>query len=327
MDVLDRILDLIDAQRYVALAVILSTEGSTPRKAGTCALLDHTGRIWGTIGGGALEAEVQKRARHACDDGRPCVVRVGMHGTTPAAEPALCGGAVRVLIDPTVAAHRSVFAAARTALGARRRGAIAVSLSEGGHPTVRFAWRPADCPARPAHSPAEETILLPVVPNPLAVIVGGGHVGQAVAVQARLVGFDIAVIDDRPEFVQADRFPPGTTFHCGPTGETLGALPVTPDTYIVIVTRDHRHDGDALAACIHRPAGYLGMIGSRRKVAVMRQAFLEAGTAGEAEFDRLHAPIGLAIGAETVPEIATSIVAELIAVRRGGDPRANPPEA
>jgi xanthine dehydrogenase accessory factor len=88
------------------------------------------------------------------------------------------------------------------------------------------------------------------------------------------------------------------------------------DSYVVLVTRGHRHDAQALAACIHRPLAYLGMIGSRRKAALIRRQFLESGLATAAEFDRVRAPIGLQIGAVTVPEIAVSIVAQLIAVRR-----------
>ena len=162
----------------------------------------------------------------------------------------------------------------------------------------------------------------PLLPKPLLVIVGGGHIGQAVAVQANLVGFEIVVIDDRPEFADPARFPENVTVQCGPIGEQVGDFPIAADTYLVIATRSHQHDAEALAACLHRPAAYIGMIGSRRKVALLRQDFVASGRATDAEFDRVHAPIGLDIGARTVPEIATSIVAQLIAVRRRGPRRA-----
>jgi xanthine dehydrogenase accessory factor len=135
------------------------------------------------------------------------------------------------------------------------------------------------------------------------------------------VGFDIKVLEDRREYADERRFPPGTTFQCGPVAESVAAIPKTPDTYIIIVTRGHQHDIEALKACLHSRAGYIGMIGSRRKVSLVRQSLLEARTATVPELDRIHAPIGLDIGAETVPEIATSIVAEMICVRRkGGTP-------
>jgi xanthine dehydrogenase accessory factor len=109
---------------------------------------------------------------------------------------------------------------------------------------------------------------------------------------------------------------------CGDIATELAALPIAGDTYVVIVTRGHEHDQRALAACLRRPAAYVGMIGSRRKVALIRKDLLESGAATEEELARIYAPIGLDIGAETVPEIATSIVAQLVAVRRkGSSPR------
>ncbi len=161
-----------------------------------------------------------------------------------------------------------------------------------------------------------EVFAEPVLPCPLLLIAGGGHVGQALAVQAAQVGFQVTVLDDRPEFADPARFPPGVRVCCGPPAEQLARLAMDADTYVVIVTRGHQHDAEALAACIHGRSAYLGMIGSRRKVALIRQSFLDGGLATEGEFARVFAPVGLEIGAVTVPEIATSIVAQLIAVRR-----------
>jgi xanthine dehydrogenase accessory factor len=174
----------------------------------------------------------------------------------------------------------------------------------------RFASEMAD--------PQLEVLVEAVVPRPRLLIVGGGHVGQAVAAQASLVGFDIAVIDDREQFTRPAQFPAGSDLRCGVIGQQLTSASIDTDTYVVIVTRGHQHDADALAACLHSPAAYVGMIGSRRKVALMRQGFLDCGRVTAAEFDRVFAPIGLDIGAVTVPEIAISIVAQLIAVRRTG---------
>jgi xanthine dehydrogenase accessory factor len=169
-----------------------------------------------------------------------------------------------------------------------------------------------------------QALLEPVVPRPLLLIAGGGHIGQALARQAVLIGFDVTVLDDRPEFADPARFPESATTRCAPVAESIASFPVARDTYIVIVMRGHRHDAEALEACIHAPAAYIGMIGSTRKAALMRQSFLEPGIATEEELDRVFAPIGLDIGAATVPEIATSIAAQLVAVRRGSDGRAKP---
>ncbi|MHB8902055.1 MAG: XdhC family protein, partial [Thermoguttaceae bacterium] len=167
-------------------------------------------------------------------------------------------------------------------------------------------------------TPAGEVFLEPVVPRPLLVVVGAGHVGQAVAWQAETVGFDVVVVDDRQELLQADRFPRGTATRCGPMAAVVDSLPLTHRSFVVIVTRGHQHDGEVLAACLQKPSAYIGMIGSRRKVAQMRRDFLQSGLATAEAFDRVYAPIGLDIGATTVPEIATSIVAQLIALRRRG---------
>jgi xanthine dehydrogenase accessory factor len=133
------------------------------------------------------------------------------------------------------------------------------------------------------------------------------------------VGFDVVVIDDRPEFTDPALYPAGATTRCGDIPAQIAAGPVAGDTYIVIVTRGHKLDAEVLRACINSPAAYVGMIGSRRKVALMRRNFIESGLATEEQFRRVHAPIGLDIGAVTVPEIAASITAELIAVRRKGN--------
>ena len=149
-------------------------------------------------------------------------------------------------------------------------------------------------------------------------IVGGGHVGQAVAQQATWLGFDVTVLDDRTEFAQANRFPVGTKVICGQICGEVERFPKDKDSYIVIVSRGHRPDAEALDGCIHSEPAYIGMIGSRRKAGLLRKHFLESGLATEDEFDRVFAPIGLDIGAVTVEEIATSIMAQVVAVRRKG---------
>ncbi|MBI5388520.1 MAG: XdhC family protein [Verrucomicrobia bacterium] len=169
-------------------------------------------------------------------------------------------------------------------------------------------------------SPAEraEALVEPLVPKPQLLIVGGGHVGQAVAWQASVVGFEIVVLDDRPEFTRPELFPEGTTTLCGEVVDAVAKFSSGDDIFVVLVTRGHQHDAAALAACLRKPTAYLGMIGSRRKVVLVRKEFIESGRATAEEFDRVYAPIGLDIGAVTVPEIATSIVAQLITVRRKG---------
>jgi len=407
-----------------AVAVVLKAEGSTPAKAGAKAIIENDGSIRGTIGGGLVEAEAQRLARAAIQTGRPTVFDYDLEGGAVAGGNPICGGNMRVLIDPAARRHHAAWAAAAAARQRHERGVLLTTLhgslsvfensnsgcssrrkeapipsaragatvesqslltsaatsqppSQSWHVSARFLSEqalPPDLefpeaeairgvlkreepalfvaePIRGEKSPKQdfalgtseptspltptlspdggegekqavhgkrrlEVLVEPILPQPVLLIVGGGHVGQALARQASLVGFRIAVIDDRPEFTAPELFPEETTVRCGPMGKEVAAFPLDLDTYVVIVTRGPQPDAEALAACLRRPVAYLGMIGSRRKVAMMRQEFLASGRATAEEFNRLHAPVGLEIGAVTVPEIATSIVAQLIAVRR-----------
>jgi xanthine dehydrogenase accessory factor len=331
-----------------AAAVVLRDEGSTPRKAATKALIEPGGSIHGTIGGGKVEAETQRLAVEAIRTGRPMVFDVALEGAAAEGDQPICGGSMRILIDPA-AARCAAYAEAVEAERLRRRGVLLTSVRQvASQPEVAVLWFPEDAipadigfpgsralraalaqqtPAflaqdAPQASAQRQVLVEPLIPPPLLVIAGGGHIGQALALQAGLVGFAVTVLDDRPEFADPALYPAGVVTRCGDIARELDGFPVAADTFIAIVTRGHEHDRAALAACIRKPAAYIGMIGSRRKVALIRKDLLESGVATEEEFNRVYAPIGLDIGAETVPEIATSIVAQLIAVcRRGESPR------
>ena len=150
------------------------------------------------------------------------------------------------------------------------------------------------------------------------VICGGGHVGQAVARAARLLDFRVTVIDDRPEFASRDKFPdPSVNLVVDDFTLALSSLRLTPASHVVIVTRGHRHDEICLRQVIDRPVRYLGMIGSRRRTTTIREHLRREGVQ-PALLHRVHAPIGLDIGALTPEEIAIAILAEIVLVRRGG---------
>jgi xanthine dehydrogenase accessory factor len=333
-----KIVELIDGGGPLVAALVLSAQGSTPQRAGARAIVQPSGRLWGTVGGGAVEAEVLQMAAEAFRSLLPCLLDFDLSNLDAAEEGAICGGRMRLLVDPTVAWHRECFAQAADALSNRRRGCLLTTIRSVPQVQVDIQWLGAESLPAAGGFPGEairsclesgccqhftaglervgEVFVEPVLPQPMLVIAGGGHVGQAVAFEACRVGFEVTVIDDRPEFTAAALFPPGVHILCGSIPEQLAAYPLDEGSFVVLVTRGHRHDADALARCIHRRLAYLGMIGSRRKVALIRKQFIETGLATPAEFDRVRAPIGLEIGAVTVPEIAVSIVAQLIAVRR-----------
>jgi xanthine dehydrogenase accessory factor len=324
--------------RPFCVATVLSVEGSTPREVGACALVDADGRIEGTIGGGMAEAEAQRSAVEACRTGRPHLLTVEMEGAEAAESEPLCGGLMLILLDPTATKDVPAYAAAAVAVRERRRGLLVTVVHESPTARTEVRWHseaqvtacgwsearvdgqtaraclaqgaPVHLTTGPGDNPGH-VLVQPVLRGPRLVIAGGGHVGQALAAQGALVGFEILVIDDRPEFADPAL--------CGDIAAMLAALPADEATYVAIVTRGHRHDAEALRACIGRPFAYVGMIGSRRKVALIHESLLAAGLATPEQLDAVYAPIGLDIGAETPGEIAASVVAELIAVRRRGE--------
>ena len=249
---------------------------------------------------------------------------------------------MRVLVFPVEREHHDAFREAEQARLRRERGALLFRFDHAAKPQVCLDFQSvidfADSPVSPTgaairaailHERTElivfdaansnsrsEMLIVPLTPPLRLVIFGGGHVGQAVAWQASLLGFDITVIDDRADFTVPERFPPGIATICAPMDEQAGCITMDENTFVAIVTRGHPQDAAVLARCLRRPSAYLGMMGSRRKVELVRREFIESGRATADEFDRVYAPIGLDLGAETVPEIAASIVAQLVAVRR-----------
>ena len=158
--------------------------------------------------------------------------------------------------------------------------------------------------------------LQPVCSRPSLYIFGAGHVAVPVASLAEFAGFRTTVIDDRSQFANSERFPRAYRVLAAGVDDAFAQLSIGDGAYIVAITRGHFLDEEVVAQALRTPARYIGMIGSKRKMAAVCQRLRDRGF-GEADIARVHAPIGLDIGAETVEEIAVSIVAELVAVRRG----------
>lgn len=155
------------------------------------------------------------------------------------------------------------------------------------------------------------------IPRPTLVVVGAGHVAVPIAQVGRLLDFEVIVVDDRPSFANAARFPDADRIIVDDFSAALDDLAITPSTYVVLVTRGHTHDVRALRKIVRQPAGYVGMIGSRRRVYAVFKLLRDEGVAVD-DLLRVHAPIGLDIKTETPGEIAVSVGAELLKARRGG---------
>jgi xanthine dehydrogenase accessory factor len=163
-----------------------------------------------------------------------------------------------------------------------------------------------------------EVYVEPILPDPTLFIFGAGHIGQAVALIARMLGFRVAVVDDRIKYANKERFPQAAAFFVDSWEEVFGKLPVNDSSYLLIATRGHKYDLACLRFAVQTPARYIGLLGSRRKTKLLYEA-LEREGFNPTVFERVFAPVGLEIGSETPEEIAVSIAAELVAVRKNLD--------
>jgi len=302
-DVLDELVRRAEAGERVALCTVVGARGSTPQAAGARMLLLADGRTVGTLGGGCVEAEVRQQAITLLHAGASRLLTFKLDHDYGWDDGLICGGAMDIVVQ-TIAdpAACEVYCDARDRLGRGESAPLDIAYEVEGQPR-RYA----------------ETLDPPLK----LLIVGAGHVGQALADIAAKLNFIVSVIDDRSDCASPERFP-GATCLIGDIETELARAPIDGGTCVVIVTRGHRHDGKALAAVIDLPAKYIGLIGSKRKVKTIFEDLLAQGVELE-KLLRVHAPIGLEIGAVTVPEIAVSIAAELIAVRRGrGNEAAKP---
>jgi len=331
------------AERGLVLATIVETEGSTPQVVGSSAIFAKAGLVAGTVGGGLLEACVEAIAGEALSDGRARLVSIRLDADPTDMEGAICGGAAKVLVDPSIKAAEGIFRSALEGFKKRRAGVLA-SRIRAGHDdaaAVERGFLPMGAQVLPddpvfgdiAPGVLEEilaggrarllregsrmTFVEPVLPLPRLIIAGAGHIGKAVARLGRLLDFSVTVIDDRPEFANIMNVPDADEIVVGDIGEAVHSIEDSPDSYFVIVTRGHQKDAEALRGAIGRGAAYVGMIGSKRKIELMHCEFLESGWATAEEWDGIHAPIGIDIGSKTVEEIAVSIAAELVRVRAG----------
>ncbi len=289
---------LSDGQPF-ALAIITKAKGSSPQKKGAKALFFADGRMKGTLGGGCLEAEVHARARHALRTGKPVRFEMVLDDDFGWDDGLICGGSVCGLILPQAA----------TAADLWRK------LAQRDEP---LTWGvKQDFSITRAVDPKEsEWLYLETVSPPCALwLAGSGHIAQAVAPLARQLDFEVTVFDDRPQFANPHYFPTNTRFRVGNWGELLAdPLPPGP-TFGVIVTRGHQHDALVLRDWIHKPFAFLGMIGSIRKRSIIYEQFVKDGIATAEQLERVACPVGLAIQAVTVNEIAVSIMAQCVQKR------------
>ncbi|MCX7023532.1 MAG: XdhC family protein [Spirochaetes bacterium] len=320
---------------------VVGARGSVPRKVGAMMLLFPDGTTAGTVGGGGVEAAALAKARDCMAGRRSAVVRLDMDGAETLGTAQICGGSVAISVDWVPGPEQ--FRAALGVLDAGRR--VALSWSPGETMPVAFAAgtdgaartiisdAAADTAgdARAAGEAGAEVLStgtssasgdrfwLAVDPPDRLLVLGGGHVGQALAAFACKLDFRVTVGDPRPEYADPSRFPAGTEVMRADFRSVIDAFAFGPASCVVVVSPGHLDDLECVRALLGREYRYAGFIGSRRKARMILDRLREEGF-DPAELDRIRSPVGVDIGAETPEEIAVSILAEIIAVRRNAQP-------
>jgi xanthine dehydrogenase accessory factor len=303
--------------RGAALATVIQTWGSAPRPAGSQLAISGAGEIMGSVSGGCVEGAVVVEAQDALGDGAPRVLEFGVADEEAFAVGLACGGTIRVLVEPVGAAMPEDMLAAIVDARTERR-----ALGYGVHVESweRRLLTPEDAPDRFRADRAgmeEGGEFITLFNPPLRmVVVGAVHIAQALLPMARLAGYDPLLIDPREAFGSAARFPGERILHDWPD-EAMAAVGLDARTAVVTLTHDPKIDDPAIVAALGPGAFYLGCLGSTRTHA-KRLDRLRAEGLDEAALARIHAPVGLDIGARSPAEIAVAVLAEITqALRRG----------
>ncbi|HEY2850021.1 MAG TPA: XdhC/CoxI family protein [Gemmatimonadaceae bacterium] len=320
-----------------ALASVAKRHGSLPMSATAKMLVTAGGARIGTVGGGCLEAEIVERAHDVLQHRAPALSTHSLNAELAGDYGLTCGGTAELFIEPVYAddclAAVYAEAAALMARGERALMVTGVYWNGGVMKAIESSGRLVgadDTRLRAALAAFDQTgelphlengvLVEPVFGKPRLVVFGAGHVGARVAEAAAFAGWRVTVADDRADFADARRLPFAERVVTCEFHDVSGAVPLDAETYVVIATRGHQHDVEIAGQLVPRSLRYLGMLGSRRKVAMTAKALRGWGITEEA-IANVHAPVGLSIGADTPEEIAVSVVAEMISVRRAGSRR------
>ena len=316
MNVWQAALNLVRQRRSGALATVARTRGSTPVPAGTKMLVGADGRLVGSVGGGCVEAEVIGAALDAQKQQRPALLTHHLNADLAGDLGLSCGGTVDIFVEPILSDESYV--RVLDAAAAAEHGLVRTAVHWDTTGSVKtFEPRGPAGHALPAAALTRDGRFVEerLAPAPRVFVFGAGHVGAAIAHAAAAAGFRVVVIDDRAEYADPARFGAGIVTLAGEVESALERYPLSAADAVVIATRGHRNDALILERIATSPAGYVGLLGSRRKKAVVSKALTAAGVPAKS-LRRVRVPVGVAIGAVTPEEIAVSVVAELIAWRR-----------
>lgn len=305
----------------VAIATVIQTTGSVPREVGAQLMLWGRGNTFGTIGGGAGEAKVLRQAEQVLATGHKQQVTIDLSGAPHREIQGICGGQMQVWVErwqgeAAIALSQDILSALSTGQSVTLAIPLSLSLS----PYI-VSHPKANAPNRKVDSKVPEETEGPIIslvlhPPPTLLIVGGGHCGIQLANAADFIGFQIIVQDERPQWANTQNFPQALRIFNQPIAELADALACYGPLYAALVTRGMDYDLPALKLLLTDliPCRYIGMMGSQKRIQTALDAIAHPIALEKRQI--LHVPIGLDIGALTPEEIAISICAELIQVRR-----------
>ena len=331
--VLDHLIHALEEGQSAVLGAIIRSSGSAPRTSGARMLVLADGILAGSVGGGSLEGVCQAKAqelfRNSCSFAE---LNFDLNAATAAEAGMLCGGSVSVLLHRVEPPALRFFQLLRSEYLRGLRPIVLTMLPRSGSQPLMMHLGHEENNEIPMEMREEilrkvrrvpflvsygdrECFVEPLIHSGVVHLVGAGHVALATAHLAVFSGFEVVVMDDRAEFANSDRYPQAREVRVL-AGFDRCINDLGPDDYVIIVTRGHLHDREVLAQALRTGAGYIGMIGSRRKRDALYTSLRQEGFM-DTDFSRVHCPIGLAIGADTPEEIALSIMAELVQVRSG----------
>ena len=328
------ILAHLQQDKSVALVTIIDKNGSAPRLPGSKMFVEEDGTLHGTIGGGRMEHTAHDTAKKvAHGDSSPVLTEFDMRGSGVDGDTDMvCGGIQLILIERITPAMAPMFEQAKDCFSLGTKGLWTINITDPQHPLRSFVDMQDSCPpaddidfkavmrrrtTQLIKNKNQSIVIDPLPKSGTVVLFGGGHVSREVAGLASYLDFEVVVCDDREAFSNTDRFPMAKSTHVIKNFDNLfTSIEQKEDSYLLIISRGHSYDQEILGQALQTPARYIGMIGSRRKRDIVYTNLRKQGFT-DADFARVHCPIGISIGSETPQEIAISIVAELIAARSG----------
>lgn len=322
----------------IAMATVIRVDGSAPRGEGAKMLVTRSGRVEGSVSGGCVEGAVTDEALAVLESGKPVTVRYGINKNMMWDVGLSCGGSIDVFIESLAWGSMPSFdegsvlctvVGGPDRLGERLRslvdddgerrldGSLGSTAADAG--LLAAAENAVKSGAsRVRHVGEYQVFVDPQMPESRLIIVGAVHIAVALCASASRAGFAVTVVDPRERLNNAERFPDAASLVVEWPQEALPALRIDENAYVAVLTHDEKFDDPTLDYALRRATRYVGAIGSKKTQALRRQRLIDAGIP-LASIDRLHAPIGLDIGAESPEEIAIAILAEMIAAKYSHD--------